>query len=324
MKTSTSTNRSTPVTLDRDLVDRRVSHTVPLLGLGFGNDFGHANETLFQRLAGLAPGALLRHRLAVRQHRGRATSTIRIRRTCCRGKAACTERRSRACSTTPACSGSTSRTASKASRRATTRLRATRSMSTPATRAIAASKASSTTTSSPHAIRRRRSICRCSPACSLLDAQFTSTHNPAVNRGNKPAFAPDYLARVGIAYREDRKLKLALSAVSVASQYWQDSNLALGDAGRRQLHPGEGAAVHGGGFLRRLVGAAAAAAARRRLQRHRSQVLQRVFWRWTGAGTGTERVRRRGVRVLTCERPLFVGAALAASFFFVRRRRARG
>jgi Fe(3+) dicitrate transport protein len=59
---------------------------------------------------------------------------------------------------------------------------------------------------------------------SLLNAEFTSTHNPAVSAGNHPAFSPDYLARVGVSYHEDRKLKLALSVVSVADQYFQDSN----------------------------------------------------------------------------------------------------
>ena len=58
----------------------------------------------------------------------------------------------------------------------------------------------------------------------LLNAEFTSTHNPAVSVGNKPAFSPDYLLRIGVAYREDKKLKLALSVVSVADQYFQDSN----------------------------------------------------------------------------------------------------
>jgi Fe(3+) dicitrate transport protein len=58
----------------------------------------------------------------------------------------------------------------------------------------------------------------------LLNADFTETHNPAVSVGNKPAFTPDYLVRIGVAYREDRKLKLALSVVSVADQYFQDSN----------------------------------------------------------------------------------------------------
>jgi Fe(3+) dicitrate transport protein len=60
---------------------------------------------------------------------------------------------------------------------------------------------------------------------SLLEAEFTSTHNPSVKVGNKPAFSPDYLLRAGVAYREDKKLKLALSVVTVASQYFQDSNL---------------------------------------------------------------------------------------------------
>jgi len=65
----------------------------------------------------------------------------------------------------------------------------------------------------------------------LLNAEFTATHNPAVKVGNRPAFSPSYLARVGVAYREDKKLKLALSAVSVASQYFQDSNAAIATPG---------------------------------------------------------------------------------------------
>jgi Fe(3+) dicitrate transport protein len=58
---------------------------------------------------------------------------------------------------------------------------------------------------------------------SLLDSEFTASTRGF--KGNTPAFSPDYLARVGLAYREDRKFKFALSVVSVASQYWQDSNL---------------------------------------------------------------------------------------------------
>jgi Fe(3+) dicitrate transport protein len=58
----------------------------------------------------------------------------------------------------------------------------------------------------------------------LLNAEFTSTINPA-NHGNKPAFSPNYLARAGVSWREDKHYKLALSVVSVASQYFQDSNL---------------------------------------------------------------------------------------------------
>jgi Fe(3+) dicitrate transport protein len=60
---------------------------------------------------------------------------------------------------------------------------------------------------------------------SLLDAEFTRSAKGL--EGNTPAFSPDYLARVGVSWREDEHYKLALSAVSVDSQYWQDSNLPL-------------------------------------------------------------------------------------------------
>lgn len=72
---------------------------------------------------------------------------------------------------------------------------------------------------------------------SLLDAEFTATHNPAVKVGNKPAFSPKYLARVGVVWREDEHWKLALSAVSVASQYWQDSNQPQAAAGAANYIP---------------------------------------------------------------------------------------
>jgi len=58
----------------------------------------------------------------------------------------------------------------------------------------------------------------------ILNAEFTATSNPAVKVGNKPAFSPHYLARAGLVYREDKKMKLALSVNSVASQYWSDGN----------------------------------------------------------------------------------------------------
>lgn len=61
---------------------------------------------------------------------------------------------------------------------------------------------------------------------SLLDSAFTASLRGF--EGNDPAFSPKYLARVGVSLREDHHYKVALSAVSVAAQYWQDSNLALG------------------------------------------------------------------------------------------------
>jgi Fe(3+) dicitrate transport protein len=72
---------------------------------------------------------------------------------------------------------------------------------------------------------------------SLLNAEFTATHNPNVKVGNAPAFSPKYLARVGLVYREDKKMKLALSATSAASQYFQDSNLPTGSLGAPNYIP---------------------------------------------------------------------------------------
>jgi len=60
----------------------------------------------------------------------------------------------------------------------------------------------------------------------LLNSKFTSSRI-AANIGNTPAFSPRYLVRAGLVYREDKKLKLALSANSVASQYWGDGNADL-------------------------------------------------------------------------------------------------
>lgn len=71
---------------------------------------------------------------------------------------------------------------------------------------------------------------------SLLDAEFTSTRDPA-NQGNEPAFSPHYLARVGVTYHEDKKLKLALSVVSVGSQYFADSNQPVGAPGDANYIP---------------------------------------------------------------------------------------
>ncbi|HET9032162.1 MAG TPA: TonB-dependent receptor [Dokdonella sp.] len=70
---------------------------------------------------------------------------------------------------------------------------------------------------------------------SLLDAEFTASAKGY--KGNTPAFSPDYLARFGLAYREDKHFKFALSVVSVASQYWQDSNLDNGTPAQSNYIP---------------------------------------------------------------------------------------
>jgi Fe(3+) dicitrate transport protein len=61
---------------------------------------------------------------------------------------------------------------------------------------------------------------------SLLNARFTSSR--LVNQtGKTPAYAPDYVLKAGVTLRQDGRYKVSLVANSVASQFFQDSNLAI-------------------------------------------------------------------------------------------------
>jgi len=62
---------------------------------------------------------------------------------------------------------------------------------------------------------------------SLLDAKFTKS-NLANRVGNKPAFAPTLTAKYGISLRRDGRFNLSLAGSSVSSQYFQDSDHAVG------------------------------------------------------------------------------------------------
>jgi Fe(3+) dicitrate transport protein len=61
---------------------------------------------------------------------------------------------------------------------------------------------------------------------SLLNARFVSSAI-AGQVGKTPAFSPAYLLKTGVTWRNER-VKLSLTAVSSAAQYWQDSNQAYG------------------------------------------------------------------------------------------------
>jgi Fe(3+) dicitrate transport protein len=63
---------------------------------------------------------------------------------------------------------------------------------------------------------------------SLLNAKFTSS-NLANRVGNKPAFAPPVTAKYGISFRRDGRFNVSLTGSSVSSQYFQDSNLPVGN-----------------------------------------------------------------------------------------------
>ncbi len=62
---------------------------------------------------------------------------------------------------------------------------------------------------------------------SLLNARFTDSDNPD-QIGKTPAYAPRHLAKAGLTWRDEDHFKLSLTAVSSAAQYWQDSNQSGG------------------------------------------------------------------------------------------------
>ncbi|GLQ46469.1 TonB-dependent receptor [Dyella lipolytica] len=61
---------------------------------------------------------------------------------------------------------------------------------------------------------------------SLLNAKFTGSDIPG-QVGKVPAFSPAYLVKTGVTWRNER-VKLSLTAVSSAAQYWQDSDKSYG------------------------------------------------------------------------------------------------
>jgi Fe(3+) dicitrate transport protein len=62
---------------------------------------------------------------------------------------------------------------------------------------------------------------------SLLDAEFTSSISPA-QVGKEPAFAPHRVVKGGITWRSGNRFSVSLSGTSVSSQFFQDSNLPVG------------------------------------------------------------------------------------------------
>jgi Fe(3+) dicitrate transport protein len=215
-----------PLPLSRGLVDRHVSHTVPLLGLGLGNDFGHANESYFNVSQGWRPvryfdiGSPFGSTAAGDINDPDPTHVLSweggVHGTPVAGLfydaslfwIDVKDRIESQPAGPSAPPGNTINVNTGNTRH--------RGFEGQVDYDFLAARDPQTT--------RHLSVFG---SVSLLDARFTSTINPA-NAGNTPAFSPRYLARVGVAYREDRHLKLSLSAVTVASQYWQDSNNPLG------------------------------------------------------------------------------------------------
>jgi Fe(3+) dicitrate transport protein len=61
----------------------------------------------------------------------------------------------------------------------------------------------------------------------LLDAIFTNSKLPN-QVGKIPAYAPRVLAKYGLAWRQDHRYDLSISATTVSAQYFQDSDASSG------------------------------------------------------------------------------------------------
>lgn len=67
---------------------------------------------------------------------------------------------------------------------------------------------------------------------SLLNAKFTGSIIPG-QIGKTPAYAPHYVIKAGLTYRERHRLDVSLVMDSVAAQYMQDSDLSAGSTPAR-------------------------------------------------------------------------------------------
>lgn len=211
-----------PPNLTRDLVDRSVTHNVPLFGIGFGNDFGHLNETYFNVSQGWRPvryfdiGSPFGNTAAGEINDPDPTHVLSFEA---------------GVHGTPADGLFYDVSLFQVNVR-------DRIESQPAGPGAPANNTINVNTGDTRhrgfegqidydflaardpQTRRHFSVFA---NVSLLDAEFTATRNPA-NLGNTPAFSPRYLVRAGLNWREDHHYKVALSWLSVASQYFQDSN----------------------------------------------------------------------------------------------------
>ena len=224
-----------PPTLTRGLVDREVTHTVPLFGLGFGNDFGHANETYFNVSQGWRPvryfdvGSPFGNTSPDPINDPDPTHVLSweagIHGTPANGlfydvslfRVDVKDR----IESQQLPGGNSNETINVNT--GDTRHRGVEGQIDYDFLAAVDPKTA-----------RHLSVFA---NVSLLDAEFTASAKGL--KGNKPAFSPDYLARVGLSYREDKHFKFALSLVSVGSQYWQDSNQASGVSGAAGYIPAE-------------------------------------------------------------------------------------
>jgi len=76
----------------------------------------------------------------------------------------------------------------------------------------------------------------------FLDAEFTESELLIPNTsqtivGNTPAFAPEFLMKGGISFQKDHCLDIALTAVYVSQQFWQDTNVGNAQIPKAHIAP---------------------------------------------------------------------------------------
>ncbi|HEX5490603.1 MAG TPA: TonB-dependent receptor plug domain-containing protein [Candidatus Udaeobacter sp.] len=76
----------------------------------------------------------------------------------------------------------------------------------------------------------------------LLDAEFTESAllQPGEDRtlvGNTPAFAPDLVLKGGISFQREHCFNIALTAVYVSQQFWQDTNIGSPSIPKAHIPP---------------------------------------------------------------------------------------
>ena len=214
------------------LVDRSVDHTVPLFGLGFGNDFGRGNETYFNVSQGWRPvryfdiGSPFGNLVTTAQNDPRPTHVLSYEA---------------GVHGTPA--AGLFYDVSVFWINVKDRIEAQQAPGQPNGNTIDVNTGNTRHRGLEGQIdydvlaaldpRTNRHL-SVFASLSLLNAVFTDSLS---NTGHVPAFAPHHLARTGLVYREDKKFKLAFSVLSVAGQYAQDSNKPFGTAGTDSFIP---------------------------------------------------------------------------------------
>jgi len=76
----------------------------------------------------------------------------------------------------------------------------------------------------------------------FLDAEFTESELliPNTNQtivGNTPAFAPEFLMKGGISFQKDHCFDIALTAVYVSQQFWQDTDVGNAQIPKAHIAP---------------------------------------------------------------------------------------